>query len=151
MALNIYVDTEDIPKSLKVIRFNDNQFDYDLDSMKIDKNIEKLMYIIDGSRYIPDGNGSMRTRYGDLLKLSYLSTGCKTAINIYNHPNEIVDCIECGDNAINEILSLNRGNIIGYGTSLMGGDKAIDVNMIYKGKIYKFSSLKKLVDFWMKI
>ena len=52
---------------------------------------------------------------------------------------------------MNVILSLNRGNIIGYGTSLMGGDKAIDVNMIYKGKIYKFSSLKKLVDFWMTI
>ena len=151
MALNIYIDKKDIPKKAKIIKFNDAQFDYDLDKIIVDKNIEDIMFSIDGSRYIPDGNGSMRTRYGDLLKLSYLSTGCKTAINVYNHPNEIVDCSECGNNAFEYILSLKNGNVFGYGVAAVNGDKNIDVNVIYNGKIAKFNKLSDLINFWSKI
>lgn len=151
MALNIYIDKKDIPKKSKIIKFNDIQFEYDLDNMIVDKTIEKLMYDIDGSVYIPDGNGSMRTRYGDLLKLNYLSTGCKTAINVYNHPDKIVDCIECGNNAFEYILSLKNGNVFGYGVAAVNGDKNIDVNVIYNEKITKFNKLSDLINFWSKI
>lgn len=76
----------------------------------VDDTVKHLMKAIDGSEYT--SGYTMKTREGRTLDMTYLSTGCKTAINVYTRTDCIVLAQECGDNALIEILQLHQGNVI---------------------------------------
>lgn len=86
------------PYNMKSIDFND-------------KNVQNLIKMIDGVDYI--GKYKFRSKFtGTEVFVNQLSTGCKTAINIYSFPNEIFSVIECGGNALTEILKMKDGQIL---------------------------------------
>ena len=75
-----------------------------------DNSVKYLMKVIDGVEYA--GNNCFYSKYGGVaLHVSELSTGCKTAINVYSCPDKIFDIGECGNNALAAICNLKRGNI----------------------------------------
>jgi hypothetical protein len=73
-------------------------------------NRELLQYI-DLAKY--SSKISFIDRFGYKLSTMNLSTGCKTAILVSERPNDIIDTIECGKNAIEGIVAFCRtGSII---------------------------------------
>ena len=74
----------------------------------------------------------MTSRFGP-LKISELSTGCKTAINLYKsmkHKKKvIISLIECGNNAILECFKLIKDK--GVPVLLEHNDFYFDDNFIY--------------------
>lgn len=110
--LNVYCIN--IPSELqsRLVQYNDQFFDMEFYSKKaaVDQNIINLIKHIDGSKYA--GNGFIRTVAGNGPDLTYLSTGCKTAINVYTFSNYIFSLEEIGDNAKEEIFKLKTGNIV---------------------------------------
>lgn len=146
MALNIYRTVDDIPSSKKLIDSSDNFFVLNAPN-KIDNNIKKIMMDIDKSKWL--GDGLIRTPYG-VTSITNLSTGCKTVINCYTHPELAFNGIECGYNALGFIIKhLRSGNLL---TELAPAyefdDCKIDVNY-YSGKHHKhYDSFNTLIDEW---
>ena len=101
-----------IPDNLRetMIWSNDSWFDEEVPNViTVDEEMQRLILSIDGSEFI--GKWSMQTKYGDVLGLKYLSTGCKTAINCYLFRDRLVNVSECGANALKEILHMDGTRI----------------------------------------
>lgn len=148
MALNLYIDYSDL-NGVDYVKFNDDFFDISKDTMKIDPVVKKLLYDIDKSKYV--SKTTVLTRFDEYLDMEYSSTGCKTAINIYLNPDKIIDCIECGANALEVILKFKHGNCIGHYPPALGTQGKIDVNLHYHGKTKHYSELEKLLDDWYEL
>lgn len=107
--LNIYKNKHDIPENSQLIMINDIFFNkhtvHQMDSKaaaiirKIDGAVQK------GHYQILSGLNS------ELLNIDKLSSGCKTALNIYYNPDKVFSLKECGDNALDVIYTLNTGNV----------------------------------------
>lgn len=105
-----------IPKDARetMIWSNDSWFDEEVPNViTVNQEIQRLMNTIDGSEFI--GRWSMLTKYGDVLGIKYLSTGCKTAINCYLFRERLVNASECGANALKEILHMAGAQIFTVG------------------------------------
>ena len=64
------------------------------------------------------------------LPVTFLSTGCKTVLNVIMFPETIFSVAECGENALREILKLKEGNIyLPYGRYVGTFDNSIEVIM----------------------
>ena len=106
LAMIIFVNTN----KDKVQFFNDAFFMFNINNIVFDDIVKYLMKVIDGVEYA--GNNCFYSKYGGVaLHVSELSTGCKTAINVYSCPDKIFDIGECGNNALAAICNLKRGNI----------------------------------------
>ena len=152
MALNIYLRKEDIPKDLELIDSNDILFNYDLyNGLEFNDEIKDIMYKVDGATYIQGTD--IRSKYGNITSAENLSTGCKTMINILNHQEAVISCVECGDNVLHMILKMHkiiRGSI--YLPFLPSNeDIKTQVNVVYLSKVYRVNSLKSLLDAANKI
>jgi hypothetical protein len=129
MSLNVYRKIEDIPHNMKYIKCNDMYFDSG--SIIGDSEFEKnVIRTIDGAEYINKNIFKSRfEEYGNLDKL-HLSTGSKTALNIYQNPNICFDVCECGNNVLSLIVKLNVGNILWENPILIyDGDEICDIAM----------------------
>ena len=154
MAVELFLMNKDtqnlIVKSGKgYVKYNDEFFDANKDALVMDDTIRYLLKKIDGSAY--ESGTTMRTRYGEFLDIENSSTGCKTAINVYLNPDKIIDCMECGANALVEILKLGRGNIIAHFAPEAGKDTEINVNLHDGNRIKNYRSLSMLTDDWLKV
>lgn len=110
--LNIYEVKKLIPKDIKFINSCDAAFPKVVDSGCLNSDtIRRLVQVIDGSELInPE---KIRTKYGDELSPVYLSTGCKAAILAsLSGDKTCVNTIECGSNALLEILKLSNGCVL---------------------------------------
>jgi hypothetical protein len=129
MSLNVYRKLEDIPIGMKYIKSNDMFFDSEtiIGDSKFEKNI---ISTIDGAEYVSENVFKSRfAEYGNLDKL-HLSTGSKTALNIYQNPNICFDVCECGNNVLSLIIKLNNGNILWKNPILIyDGDELCDITM----------------------
>lgn len=76
--------------------------------LTFDRGVAKIIKNIDNSEYIA-GTVDMETRFNRKIDVTYLSTGCKTAICIYLKPKICFSTLQCGDNALVEILKLEKG------------------------------------------
>lgn len=90
---------------------NDAWFRYNLHEITFDDTVVNLIKTIEKTEYY--GNYQIAGKFdgGSWLHVSKLSTGCKTAINVYAFPNEVFSVIECGPNALGEICKMQKGNI----------------------------------------
>lgn len=43
-------------------------------------------------------------RFGCKLSTMFMSTGCKAALSVHNHPELTINCTEAGDNALSELI-----------------------------------------------
>jgi hypothetical protein len=105
--LRIYLQTEDT----SIIKFNDNWFDNYINNINFDDVVSNIIKSIDNVEYI--GNYKVKSKFnnGASISVSELSTGCKTAINVYTFYDKMFTVSECGDNALQTIFMLERGNI----------------------------------------
>lgn len=109
--LTLYLCSEaELPKEYKYIKFNDAYFNKYYTDYKIDDTAKNIIKSIDCVEYT--GNYRFKSKFEPNadIKLDELSTGCKTALNIYFNTNDIFNVAECGNNAFEEILKLSRGN-----------------------------------------
>lgn len=129
--LTLYTDNSIYQrKDLDIRRDNDWEFDEWLSSPDffIDEKIKALVRDIDGTECSDDG--LIKNRSGRDISLDNLSTGCKTAINIYCNPNVVFDTIECGNNAKIEILKLPHGNAVMLYEPYVDDDMEVNIRLI---------------------
>ncbi len=98
-----------VPKDMELIELNDVFFNKSTVNMLGEEAID-IIYSIDHSKMID--KFTIESRFdGSRLNIDKLSTGCKTALNIFYNQDKVFDIRECGDNAIDEIYSFKKGNI----------------------------------------
>ena len=139
----------DVPKELfkKAIVRNDIYFNGIKDRLvNMDDSIKRIMYEIDKSKYI--SGTTMMTRFGEYLDLKYLSTGCKTAINVYMNPNVLVYCVEAGDNAQELILKLSNGNVLIPIVPSIHTDFKLNATLFMNGTIRVYNNSFNLMEAW---
>lgn len=104
--LNMYLSSTG-----KEVMYNDAFFDLALDNIKFDTHAQVIMKEIDGVKY--SGGNRFYSKFNKETQVSVteLSTGCKTALNIYLFPNRIFYVGECGSNALDIILGMKNGSI----------------------------------------
>lgn len=96
-------------RKIKVEKMNDVFFNK-YTSMKLDERAKNIIQKIDHSKMI--NQYSIKSRFdGMTLNIDKLSTGCKTALNIFYNPDKVFDIYECGDNALDVIYSFENGKI----------------------------------------
>lgn len=143
--IEVYMDRSLI-KNYKIIDFNDDIFDINFGNMKVDDTIRSLAWNIDHAKIL-DG-GRILNKYGRVFDMSYLSTGCKTAINAYRYTDCVVNTIECGDNALQEIFKLKNCKILNrLGFSWSQQDTRNNIVLHLKDGVKTFNSVNQLVDY----
>lgn len=143
--IEVYMDRSLI-KNYKIIDFNDDLFDIKFRDMKVDDTIRSLAWNIDRAKIL-DG-GRILNKYGRVFDMSYLSTGCNTAINAYRYTDYVVNTIECGDNALQEIFKLKNCKILNrIGFSWSQQDTRNNIVLHLKDGVKTFNSVNQLVDY----
>jgi hypothetical protein len=120
---------------MRYIKCNDAFFDED-GIIGDDLFCKDIIKDIDGAEYVDNYMFKGRfDKFGNLDKI-HLSTGAKTALNIYQNPNICFDVCECGNNALCKILKIKEGNILWETpVALFRGDPDCDIN--FKDVNYK--------------
>ena len=107
--ITVYKKKEDIPKNSKLVELNDIYFNRNT-SQKLDSQAKKIINEIDGAT-LCEKYKIVSKFQKEVLNIDRLSTGCKTALNIYYNPEIVFSIKECGDNAIDVIYDLQQGKI----------------------------------------
>lgn len=140
--LNVYLGKK--PNSLR--KYNDGWFDINIGLIDFNnKEIHKIMKDIDDVEYASDLRFFSKYNKNLAVSLTELSTGCKTAINIYTFQNELFTIAECGNNALNTIFRFKSGNVyMDYYVYLerFKNDMSVHIN----NKKFKVSSTKEFDD-----
>lgn len=107
--INIYRNKADFPENLEYVQLNDiyfNEVTFDL----LDDRAKKIVKIIDGTEIL--GKYKVKSRFGDdILNIDQLSSGCKTVLNVLYNPDKIFWIMECGENALEVLFELEKGNV----------------------------------------
>lgn len=107
--IKIYKEKNKIPCSIDYIELNDIFFNQNTAS-KIDNNANKIIEYIDNSKLI--SQYKIKSKFNEtVLDIDQLSTGCKTALNVYYFPDKIFCIKECGNNALEMIYQLEKGMV----------------------------------------
>ena len=117
--LTVYTEESLITNDLQLMCFNDNYFRLNFINRKhpYDETILNLIRTIDGAQQVEGKNkDKFYSKFGGEIAVDALSTGCKTAINIYityclRHDirNICFSTLECGNNALLEIVKFPNG------------------------------------------
>ena len=131
MSLTIYKYREDIPEDIKYIKDSNLLFAVTpLSNCSFTKTVLKE---IDSADYVNEKVFLGRTKsFGNLFK-ECLSSGAKTLLNIYHHPEMCFDLCQCGNNALSLLPLLKNGYVLmGDMGIAYGGDSECDI--IYNGE-----------------
>lgn len=107
--ITIYKDKADIPAGVELVGWNDLFFNQNIIE-RLDMRAEEIIKKIDGAELRGDYRITSGIN-GELLNIDKLSTGCKTALNIYYFPEKVFSLKECGDNALDEIYAYESGQV----------------------------------------
>ena len=105
--LNIYIGNT----NSKICHFNDAYFNSYYTQYSFDKTDKDIIHKIDGVEYKGKYRISSKFFPNDIIKVTELSTGTKTVLNVVNNQDKIFNIGECGKNAVEEIFKQNKGNI----------------------------------------
>ncbi len=145
--LEVYVNKSNVPKSVKIENFNDLFFDLNYGNLVVDDAVKNIIKQIDGSVY--QENGRVLTKFNEIAELNHLSSGCKTAINIYKNPNKMFNCAECGNNALEVIFRLPNGRVCSeYAPAYPDFYTPVNVVLCGKAKKKAFNNLNDVIDAW---
>ncbi len=142
--LNIYKKEQDIPKDIKIIKWNDiyfNQYTCHL----MDNRAESIIRQIDGAEW-KRGYQIISELNNEIINIDKLSSGCKTALNILYNTGEVFSLKECGDNALDVIYTENKGNV--YCDYPVISLNLSSVVIHDKGKEEIMNSYEKLKEWW---
>lgn len=126
-----FINTVDEIKNKEDIIF-DVEYEFmglSLTGTDIDNSI--INYIEQGKYY---DDTSFIDRFGVKCYYDCMSTGCKAALLVANRPNKVVNCIECGSNALEAIiLYCKDGEILVYADTLdnvhLANNREVDVEL----------------------
>lgn len=107
--ITIYKNKADIPSNTELVEFNDLFFNQNMIE-RLDMTAQELIKKIDGAILREDFR-ILSGINGELLNIDKLSSGCKTALNIYYFPEKVFSLKECGDNALDLIYSYQSGQV----------------------------------------
>ncbi|MCM1468162.1 MAG: DUF4869 domain-containing protein [Alistipes sp.] len=107
--ITIYKNKADIPKNVELIELNDLFFNQNIIE-RLDMRAQDIIRKIDGADLREDYKITSGINC-ELLNIDKLSTGCKTALNIYYFPEKVFSLKECGDNALDEIYAYREGQV----------------------------------------
>lgn len=100
-------------KNSKIVVLNDAFFDFFiLDKININDNMKSILKKIDNVKYAQDYRVTSKFQDNVLIRMEEISTGCKTALNVFTFPDKIFFADECGENALQTIFNFKSGNII---------------------------------------
>lgn len=128
----LFANNIDDIKNLNNVIFN-IEFGFKWKNLKDSDAVRNIIKYVDRGVYI-DQN-SFKDRFGYKLYTKYLSTGCKAALLVAEYPNKIVNCIECGSNALAAIIKYCKdGTIVTYDNDVfeevsVGNTDVIDVEL----------------------
>lgn len=93
----------------ELIQINDVYFNKNTVNL-LDDRAYKIAKLIDKVELID--NYKMMSRFdGTVMNTDRLSSGCKTVLNIIYNTDKVFDIRECGDNALDIIFTLEKGNV----------------------------------------
>lgn len=138
MSLNIYYDESCVPAGMSVVKYNDAYFDSKI-KLRDTPIVRYLLGQIDDASYMSEYTiiSNKHINRGALYS-SYLSTGCKTALNVVLgsvESNVCISTIEMGRNAWNALLKASTGNVLLCYTSITR-DLSDTCDIIFDGKHY---------------
>lgn len=107
--ITIYKNKTDIPKGVELVELNDLFFNQNIIE-RFDMGAEDIIRKIDGAVLREDYRITSGIN-GELLNIDKLSTGCKTALNIYYFPERVFSLKECGNNALDVIYAYQDGQV----------------------------------------
>lgn len=106
--LNIYIGKDNIPEDKEIVL--DNEAYFALTEISGNEFTREVIQNIEGGTYFD--NISYLDRFGVKLYINALSTGSKTLLNLYYHPDKIFYCQEMGLNARRMIFKLKEGSAL---------------------------------------
>lgn len=144
--LYIYSDKDTIPKDKKYIDCNDIFFNTKT-TLSDGELVPYILQKIDGAKKYSDLTFIPRNeKLGSLYK-EFLSTGCKTLLNIISYNNYCFDLVECGNNVLHLLpyISMNVKQASVFWRDYCFPFDSIDCNFMYDG--VEFSSTKVYNDY----
>lgn len=141
MSLNVYLKKEDVPENIRVVEQNDKYFN--LNTPLMDDNTTKEFLKLDGSVYnSPDTFIPREQKLGAMYREN-ICTGVKTVLNVHSHPEDCFSLLECGENILEKMYLLTRGNVLWPGRlCIVIENEECDIMM--QGKHYM--KYKKFLD-----
>lgn len=109
MSLSIYTERSEVPGDMRVVDYNDSYFDGVL--LQRDDLSRLVLQTVDLVQVYTDKAYIGRDSELGYLNKSYLSTGCKTLLNIIASPDVCFDICECGSNALQFLSLLKIGHV----------------------------------------
>lgn len=114
----IFSNTLDEIKNMKNIVFDAEYEFMGLSLTGTDTDNSIINYIEQGKYY---DDTSFIDRFGVKCYYDCMSTGCKAALLVANRPDKVVNCIECGSNALEAIIKYCKdGTIVTYDDDVFG-------------------------------
>lgn len=147
MALNVWIREEDLPKSRKLIGFTDAYFVTSLSQFRVDEAVKHIVKNIDGATFI--NKNTLYSRFGNVMDVKQLSTGCKLYLNIYTNAKDLFDTIDAGGNVLLEILKLKEGSILVHGLEPVLNDFMVDIDVHFGRKIVHFDSYDRFHQYFI--
>ena len=142
--ITIYKNKKDIPEGMEYIELNDVYFNQNTAS-SLDGRAEKIIEDIDDSRQV--GKYKIRSRFDDIvLDIDKLSAGCKTALNILYNPDKVFCLKECGNNALEVVYSLDKGNVFSDYAMIPFDMDAVNIGTSTGKKV--ISDYEELKEWW---
>lgn len=138
MSLFVYDEDDVLNNNVPVEIIRENDFYFGGNSIIPDcpEAKEVLSYIENAERVSDTTFISNVNRDWGAVFSDYLSTGCKTALNVIQHPDKCFDLLECGANALWKILTLRNGSVIYYPRQIPI-DIADECDIVFKGHNFK--------------
>ncbi|MDD2971541.1 MAG: DUF4869 domain-containing protein [Lachnospiraceae bacterium] len=107
--ITIYKDKKDIPQSKEYVELNDVFFNKNT-VLELDNQAKDIIERIDATEL--DGKFKIKSKFsGVTLDVDCLSTGCKTALNVFYFPEKVFCLKECGDNALEVLYAFKHGSV----------------------------------------
>ena len=132
MSLMVYIKEKDVPKGMKIITNNDDFFS--LYTSLNNSDFEKIVLnVVEKARYLSSETFISREDWMGGLYRDYLSTGCKTLLNIEKNPNYCFSTIECGQNVLSMLRLLRNGNVLLNNRCIRCWDSDHECDIVYNG------------------
>lgn len=143
--ITIFKNKMDIAGSYQLIELNDLFFNTVTSSNLNVESAKKIILEIDGSELV--GKFQIRSKFnGEVLNIDKLSTGCKTALNIYFNPEKVFSIKECGDNALEIIYGLKNGMVFSEYPIIPFDFDMVAVSS--KGEVKEIAEYTRLKEWW---
>lgn len=107
--ITIYKNKKDIPEGVRLVEWNDLFFNKHI-MERIDEKADIIIKQIDHAKLL-DSFQLLSGLNGELLNIDHLSSGCKTALNMFYFPENVFSLKECGNNALDVIYKLKTGQV----------------------------------------